>query len=88
MAYGRKSTFMRTSNTKVKKYNSEKQIKNNVVKENKTKEKDSAKDKPLLKYIKSTDNIRKIPENQECCCLLYTSPSPRDKRQSRMPSSA
>ena len=25
---------------------------------------------------------------QEWCCLLYTSPSPRDKRQSRMPSSA
>ena len=24
----------------------------------------------------------------ECPCLLYTSPSPRDKRQSRMPSSA
>ena len=24
----------------------------------------------------------------EYCCLLYTSPSPRDKRQSRMPSSA
>ena len=24
----------------------------------------------------------------ELCCLLYTSPSPRDKRQSRMPSSA
>ena len=24
----------------------------------------------------------------EMCCLLYTSPSPRDKRQSRMPSSA
>ena len=23
-----------------------------------------------------------------CACLLYTSPSPRDKRQSRMPSSA
>ena len=23
-----------------------------------------------------------------CPCLLYTSPSPRDKRQSRMPSSA
>ena len=23
-----------------------------------------------------------------CDCLLYTSPSPRDKRQSRMPSSA
>ena len=27
-----------------------------------------------------------IPEKH--CCLLYTSPSPRDKRQSRMPSSA
>ena len=25
---------------------------------------------------------------QGCYCLLYTSPSPRDKRQSRMPSSA
>ena len=25
---------------------------------------------------------------QPSCCLLYTSPSPRDKRQSRMPSSA
>ena len=25
---------------------------------------------------------------QEISCLLYTSPSPRDKRQSRMPSSA
>ena len=26
--------------------------------------------------------------NKEDICLLYTSPSPRDKRQSRMPSSA
>ena len=26
--------------------------------------------------------------HQSCICLLYTSPSPRDKRQSRMPSSA
>ena len=30
-----------------------------------------------------------LPEEQEpLTCLLYTSPSPRDKRQSRMPSSA
>ena len=31
-----------------------------------------------------------IQELSECLhtCLLYTSPSPRDKRQSRMPSSA
>ena len=27
-------------------------------------------------------------ELKACVCLLYTSPSPRDKRQSRMPSSA
>ena len=27
-------------------------------------------------------------EDRLCFCLLYTSPSPRDKRQSRMPSSA
>ena len=27
-------------------------------------------------------------DGQETICLLYTSPSPRDKRQSRMPSSA
>ena len=29
-----------------------------------------------------------IPEDFPRDCLLYTSPSPRDKRQSRMPSSA
>ena len=33
------------------------------------------------KFIKSNSNTNKS-------CLLYTSPSPRDKRQSRMPSSA
>ena len=34
------------------------------------------------------DNSGKIVKMQAYCCLLYTSPSPRDKRQSRMPSSA
>ena len=29
-----------------------------------------------------------LPESDKGACLLYTSPSPRDKRQSRMPSSA
>ena len=29
-----------------------------------------------------------IPALMSAICLLYTSPSPRDKRQSRMPSSA
>ena len=29
-----------------------------------------------------------VPFKPQNICLLYTSPSPRDKRQSRMPSSA
>src|SRR5678809_62717 len=30
-----------------------------------------------------------IPDQLQCfCCLLYTSPSPRDRQKSRMPSSA
>ena len=34
--------------------------------------------------------LRAVPEvtHRQFTCLLYTSPSPRDKRQSRMPSSA
>ena len=33
--------------------------------------------------------VRAVPRPaQSAPCLLYTSPSPRDKRQSRMPSSA
>ena len=36
------------------------------------------------------NNVSKLTEIDEHLksCLLYTSPSPRDKRQSRMPSSA
>ena len=30
----------------------------------------------------------KAPKKPNSACLLYTSPSPRDKRQARMPSSA
>ena len=33
-------------------------------------------------------NSSTAAELSDLCCLLYTSPSPRDKRQSRMPSSA
>ena len=45
------------------------------------------------KAIINSDHLKKlaafIPDNSLCyVCLLYTSPSPRDKRQSRMPSSA
>ena len=34
------------------------------------------------------DVTLKLPSRRPSTCLLYTSPSPRDKRQSRMPSSA
>ena len=34
------------------------------------------------------DDFAKIDIRVGLICLLYTSPSPRDKRQSRMPSSA
>ena len=36
------------------------------------------------------NDLKVVPENSYLIysCLLYTSPSPRDKRQSRMPSSA
>ena len=43
----------------------------------------------ITKYFgdfQAYDEIDGAPE--EKACLLYTSPSPRDKRQSRMPSSA
>ena len=32
--------------------------------------------------------VASLKVEEWCACLLYTSPSPRDKRQSRMPSSA
>ena len=51
-------------------------------------------------YLRIKDNGRGIPKDNDgipnfkyvathiCDCLLYTSPSPRDQRGSRMPSSA
>ena len=38
--------------------------------------------------ILGNEKFRLFSEDQKISCLLYTSPSPRDKRQSRMPSSA
>ena len=43
-------------------------------------------DAGLVSYREMVDRVRAICE--VTTCLLYTSPSPRDKRQSRMPSSA
>ena len=43
----------------------------------------------VLDYDTIREGIEKIiNEKHFYLCLLYTSPSPRDKRQSRMPSSA
>ena len=38
----------------------------------------------------SEEDVARLDSMMRMCddCLLYTSPSPRDKRQSRMPSSA
>ena len=45
--------------------------------------------KQIKKSINSLDKkVKKAIDTAYNSCLLYTSPSPRDKRQSRMPSSA
>ena len=42
----------------------------------------------LLKYFKETGGYDSYTHSQYATCLLYTSPSPRDRQKSRMPSSA
>ena len=46
--------------------------------------------KRLVEGMKSATDVFRFRKElaQRLSCLLYTSPSPRDKRQSRMPSSA
>ena len=42
-----------------------------------------------LSHVQKAGQNQETPKkSKEGTCLLYTSPSPRDKRQSRMPSSA
>ena len=46
---------------------------------------------PMNETPEKLDSLKPHQDKQiviHCHCLLYTSPSPRDKRQSRMPSSA
>ena len=43
--------------------------------------------RPMAEQIKDAELIRGIYDRSPCC-LLYTSPSPRDPKTSRMPSSA
>ena len=53
---------------------------------------DTPLDRPAASWVRGTNTF--LPSDiavqwaQAVPCLLYTSPSPRDKRQSRMPSSA
>ena len=42
----------------------------------------------MKKYLPVQGDLALSMMKGTCSCLLYTSPSPRDKRQSRMPSSA
>ena len=42
-------------------------------------------DQSVIQVYEETSGVR---PGEPVICLLYTSPSPRDKRQSRMPSSA
>ena len=42
----------------------------------------------LASFIGGLDKVGLAGVSMSSVCLLYTSPSPRDKRQSRMPSSA
>ena len=39
-------------------------------------------------HLPAAHNFKNALHEASATCLLYTSPSPRDKRQSRMPSSA
>ena len=45
-------------------------------------------DAPQCGFSMAVSNMLKILEVNFKSCLLYTSPSPRDTRRSRMPSSA
>ena len=43
---------------------------------------------PLLDDIASAEDLEQLERERMRTCLLYTSPSPRDRQKSRMPSSA
>ena len=46
------------------------------------------KDTMMMLNLTRVNHATLVPENVTYLCLLYTSPSPRDQRGSRMPSSA
>ena len=51
----------------------------------------SGADKNLIDntdFVANTDELKALFWRDDQACLLYTSPSPRDRQKSRMPSSA
>ena len=49
------------------------------------------KEESQTEEVKTTEpevQVEEVPQEQPKHCLLYTSPSPRDRQKSRMPSSA
>ena len=48
----------------------------------------AGRDRDLKDPLEIVQEMHEAIDTTSCICLLYTSPSPRDKRQSRMPSSA
>ena len=72
-----------------------KRISKNQVDLNKYKEfvaevtsKQSGNSRELVRHIEQLENVTDVNIALLLTCLLYTSPSPRDKSSSRMPSSA
>ena len=47
-----------------------------------------ASKKEVLEAVMYSLELKKPPKPDDSACLLYTSPSPRDAHESRMPSSA
>ena len=45
-------------------------------------------DNTVYLFCDEFTNYNDVEIGQQCICLLYTSPSPRDRQKSRMPSSA
>ena len=63
-------------------------VKNELLKKNASLESELAKEREIIRtWTNSGKTTQNILESGNCC-LLYTSPSPRDQRGSRMPSSA
>ena len=62
------------------------QLKQNRAKKNFTRK--AITQKTIKKGTATRKNTPLVLNTENKLCLLYTSPSPRDKRQSRMPSSA